>query len=73
MGGTVYVGLTPRGHQIYREVGTDRYFVRRKKDSYAESKSNPVRDRHGRTPIGRFKTFTEAARYVDGITREEQA
>lgn len=59
-----YAGTTPRGHELYREVGGDRWFVRERVETFRAL--NTVRDLHRRRPIGKFATFTEAARYVDG-------
>lgn len=64
MGGQTFAGTTPRGAQLYREVGTDRYYVRERIEGFRAAGS--VRDLHHRRPIGRFETFTAAAAFVDG-------
>ena len=64
-----FAGKTPKGHELYREIGGDRWFVREPvKSPNALKALNTVRDLHKRRPIGRFGSFTEAARYVDNIT-----
>ena len=56
-------GVTPKGHELYRRVGTDEYSVRVPyKDGY---ESLTVRDERKRRPLGRFASFTEAAIYAD--------
>ena len=58
-----FAGRTPKGHELYREVGGDRWFVREPVRTFKAL--NTVRDLHKRRPIGRFGTFTEAAMFVD--------
>ena len=62
-----FAGRTPKGHELYREVGGDRWFVREPVVTFKAL--NTVRDLHKRCPIGRFSSFTEAATYVDSITK----
>lgn len=63
-----FAGRTPRGHELYREVGGDRWFVREPVHTPHLKALNTVRDLHRRRPIGRFGSFTEAATYIDSIT-----
>ena len=62
-------GVTPKGYELYRRVGTDEYSVRvpvTKPDSLLPLETkNTVRSLHRRVPIGRFGSFTEAAIYAD--------
>lgn len=61
-----FAGRTPKGHELYREVGTSNYFVREPVRGFMAL--NTVKDLHRRRPIGRFGSFTEAATYVDTTT-----
>ena len=63
MGGQSFAGVTPMGAELYRAVGTDSYFVRERVEDPMPSTS--VRDVRARRPIGRFPSFTAAARHVD--------
>ena len=64
-----FAGRTPKGHELYREVGGDHWFVREPVKSPGALKAlNTVRDLHRRRPIGRFGSFTEAATYMDSTT-----
>ena len=58
-----FAGRTPKGHELYREVGGDRWFVREPVREFRAL--NTVKDLHRRRPIGRFATFTEAACFID--------
>lgn len=61
-----YVGTTPRGNEIYREIGGDRYFVRKAvEETRGLVRLNTVRDLHCRKELGRFQSFTEAAAFAD--------
>lgn len=62
-----FAGRTPKGHELYREVGGNQWFVREPvREPGALRALNTVKDLHRRRPIGRFATFTEAAAHVDG-------
>jgi len=63
------VTITPKGRELYREVGGDRWFVREPVDERHLRPLNTVRDLHQRVPVGRFETFSQAAAYVDGRAR----
>ena len=59
-----FAGRTPKGHELYREVGGDHWFVREPVKTLKAL--NTVRDLHRRRPIGMFGSFTEAAAAIDG-------
>ena len=69
MGAQAYAGRTPRGAELYREVGGDRWYVRVPANGPRDLRAlNTVCDLHKRVPVGRFGSFTEAAAYVDGTS-----
>lgn len=63
MGARTRVATLPDGAELWREVGTDRWWVHERVDDPMPSTS--VRDVRARKPIGRFPSFTAAARHVD--------
>lgn len=64
MGAQTFEGRTPRGREVYREMGTGRRYVRVRVDD--GQPSTTVRDLHARVFVGRFGSFSEAARFIDG-------
>ena len=65
-------GRTPRGHELWRDTNSDRWFVREPvREPKALRALNTVRDLHRRVELGRFQSFTEAAAFADakGVAR----
>ena len=64
------MGKTPKGIALYREAGTDRYFKAvplKGSDRYAS-----VHHISTHRPIGAFKKFSDAVKYVDGTTDQKE-